>query len=268
MFFMKKYLQVFKISFFLMLEHRGKIIAEMLVMIASAGSLFFLWNQLTNDFNQIGNYNVYSIITYYLLFGIFGDFLNKDITSQFETYVKEGELVTLLQKPLSISQYLFWGKLGIHASASLISFVVSIIPLLLIENLRNLLVITPFTILWAITFRIFSHLFLFCLYWVLGCLAFWLTNLHGVRNVTSNLFRILEGQWFPFDLAPIWFQKAMSILPFQYAVYFPIQIVLGKTTVAQHIQGIIVLTVSTIFIAVIGYTMWKRGLKSFDAVGQ
>jgi ABC-2 type transport system permease protein len=82
-----------------------------------------------------------------------------------------------------------------------------------------------------------------------------------------NLLRILKGNWFPLDLAPMWFQNILSILPFQYSLFYPIKIITSYIPIENHIKGILVLVFSIILLMVIIRYLWFKGIKRYDSVG-
>ena len=62
-------------------------------------------------------------------------------------------------------------------------------------------------------------------------------------------------------------QDIAQYLPFQLFMYYPIQLILGKLTAAQIIQGFVVglvwLGLSILFFNFV----WRRGVKQYSAVG-
>lgn len=206
-------------------------------------------------------------MTYYLLTGIFLGFFNEKIIKHFERWVNEGQLSQLLVKPVNASLFLFFRRTGQRLAVTIISTIIFIIPVITIPAIRNTINFTLPTLLWLVIFSLLSNLFLYIFYWVLGNLAFWLINLDGVRNVTVNLINILKGLWFPLDLAPQAFQNILSLLPFQYVMFYPIKIITSERSQAENIKGLTVLSVSIILMLILSRFLWKKGLKRYDSVG-
>lgn len=98
-------------------------------------------------------------------------------------------------------------------------------------------------------------------------MAFWMISLDGIRNITKNLLRLLQGRWFPFDLAPVMIQNIMKFLPFQYILFFPIQILQGQVPNKELFLGIKVLSISILIILILAKCVWNRGLKKYESVG-
>lgn len=264
---MKKYFQVFKIAFMTVFEYRGEIISSFLIYLLGILFSFFLWLKLISDYTTIGPYDLNSIMTYYLLSGILLGFFNKRITQHFERWVNEGKLAQLLVKPVNVSIFLFFREFGQRIGIFLLSTTLFTIPIITIPGIRSTINLTLPTLLWLFIFSLLSNLFLYIFYLVLGNLAFWLINLDGVRNVTVNLLNILKGLWFPLDLAPQAFQNILSLLPFQYAMFYPIKILTSERSQVENIKGLLVLSVSIILMFILSRVLWKKGLKRFDSVG-
>lgn len=264
---MKKYFQVFKVSLSNVFEYRTDIGSSFLMYLLGIGFSFFLWHALMKEHTNVGNYNLNSIMTYYLLTGIFIGFFNERTAKHFENWISEGSLAQVLIKPVKVATYLFSKELGQRMGIVLIGGLISILPILFFPSLRSVIDITLLKITIFAIFSILSNIFLFIFFWTIGVLSFWLISTRGIRNVTVNLFHILKGSWFPLDLAPQAFQNILSLLPFQYAMFYPIKILTSDIPMNDHLKGITVLVISIILFAIIANLLWRKGIKSFSSVG-
>jgi len=66
---------------------------------------------------------------------------------------------------------------------------------------------------------------------------------------------------------PTIIQEIAKYLPFQLSLYFPIQLILGKLSLAEIIQGYVVGVIWLIVSIVIFNWVWREGLKRYSAVG-
>jgi ABC-2 type transport system permease protein len=62
----------------------------------------------------------------------------------------------------------------------------------------------------------------------LTCLAFWTTRIYSLAEFFWAVRVLFSGQFVPLPLMPPVIQKIADFLPFQYFIYLPIQIFLGK----------------------------------------
>jgi ABC-2 type transport system permease protein len=78
---------------------------------------------------------------------------------------------------------------------------------------------------------------------------------------------LFSGQFVPLTLMPKLIQDIAQYLPFQLLIYFPIQLILGKLSTTQIIQGYLMGAV-WLLVAVSVFTwIWRNGVKRFSAVG-
>jgi ABC-2 type transport system permease protein len=62
-------------------------------------------------------------------------------------------------------------------------------------------------------------------------------------------------------------QDIAQFLPFQLLIYFPIQLILGKLSSFQIIQGFVVSGIWLAVSIVLFNLVWREGVKRFSAVG-
>lgn len=264
---MRKYLLVLKSSLMSSLEYRGLVISSMTVQLLGIGASYFLWDKIVRDYNQIGQYNLTRIMTYYLLTGFFTIFMGKKVMKRFEDWVRSGELSSILVKPINPFKLLYCEEFGFRIGTFFISGLIPIIPIALLPSLRAELYLTSASVLWVVVYLFFSNTFLYLFYWTLGTLAFWFISLNGVDNVTFNLLRLLKGNWFPLDLAPLFVQNILSFLPFGYTMYYPIKIIMQETSYADNLKGITILVIYSIIFSIFGMVLWRKGIKKYESIG-
>ena len=264
---MKKYFLVFKTSFLNALEYRADISSNLLMHLLGLAVFYFIWSRILTENTSIGTYDFNSMVTYYMLSGLFIAFFNSRTTKAMEHGIKDGGLANLLIKPINELMYIFFEELGKRLFVIVLTTIIFSLPIVLIPNVRNTVDFSLNAIIWVLILSALSNIFLFIFYWSLGWLSFWFKSTAGVRNIIENLQSILKGTWFPIDIAPIFIQNILSILPFQYTRYFLIKILLNDTPKYLYTKGILVLTIYTSFFTCFGLLLWKKGLKRFESVG-
>ncbi len=78
---------------------------------------------------------------------------------------------------------------------------------------------------------------------------------------------LFSGQFVPLTLMPKLIQDIAQYLPFQLLIYFPIQLILGKLSTVQIIQGYLMGAVWLLVAVSIFTWIWRNGVKRFSAVG-
>jgi ABC-2 type transport system permease protein len=62
-------------------------------------------------------------------------------------------------------------------------------------------------------------------------------------------------------------QQAADFLPFQFFIYFPIQIILGYVSPQEYLQKFTLGLIWLLFAFFLFRQVWRAGLKRFSAVG-
>jgi ABC-2 type transport system permease protein len=98
-------------------------------------------------------------------------------------------------------------------------------------------------------------------------LAFWTTRVYSIHEFYYALILLFSGQFVPLTLMPKFIQDVAQFLPFQLLIYYPIQLILGKLTAAQIIQGYVTGCI-WLTIAILAFNwVWRNGVKRYSAVG-
>jgi ABC-2 type transport system permease protein len=122
-------------------------------------------------------------------------------------------------------------------------------------------------ILLAIPAMILGFLIGYLLSAAITALAFWTTRVYSIHEFYYALILLFSGQFVPLTLMPKLIQDIAQYLPFQLLIYFPIQLILGKLSSAQIVQGYVTGFV-WLAIAIVGFNLvWRNGVKRYSAVG-
>jgi len=78
---------------------------------------------------------------------------------------------------------------------------------------------------------------------------------------------LFSGQFVPLTLMPKIVQDIAQYLPFQLLIYYPIQLILGKLSTQQIIQGYVMSIIWLGISALLFNWVWRNGVKRYSAVG-
>ena len=84
-----------------------------------------------------------------------------------------------------------------------------------------------------------AFLLRFLFEWALGLLAFWITDTSGLNALYWGLGMVLMGGLAPLSLLPGWLEAAASYSPFRWMVAFPVELILGRLTPDQAVNGVL-----------------------------
>jgi ABC-2 type transport system permease protein len=98
-------------------------------------------------------------------------------------------------------------------------------------------------------------------------LAFWTTRVYSIHEFYFALILLFSGQFVPLPLMPKLVQDIAQYLPFQLFIYYPIQLILGKLSTEQIVQGYVSGLIWLGVGIVLFNWVWKNGVKRYSAVG-
>ena len=176
--------------------------------------------------------------------------------------IATGNLSTYLVKPINYLAYWFTRRLASRSLHLVMAILETLIFLMIIKpDLGSLLhpLEAPFIAI------IILALVLFILFdFIVGLTAFWTFRAYGPRFALKVVMEFASGRYFPLLAIPFGIGKALEYLPFSYMVYWPTLIFKGSSfSLTFWLVGgtwVILLTLALKF-------AWKRGLRSYEAVG-
>jgi len=112
-----------------------------------------------------------------------------------------------------------------------------------------------------------AFLMRFFVEWSLALLAFWITDTSGLNQMYAVATLFLTGQMAPLSLMPQWVQSVAGVLPFRWMVAFPVELLLGRLSPEQVIDGFLMQALWLgAGLAVLALT-WSRAARRYSAVG-
>jgi ABC-2 type transport system permease protein len=107
----------------------------------------------------------------------------------------------------------------------------------------------------------------FLLEWTLSLSAFWTTRVGAINQIYFVLMLFLSGQFAPLALLPQPVQIIANILPFQWLVSYPIELVSGRFSLNEAFIGLGVQVAWLIVSYILFKIVWRAGVKVYSAVG-
>ncbi len=212
------------------------------------------------NFEQMTTYIVITIITGYLIWDNIYDLLAEQ--------VKNGAFSINLLRPISFIRMQFVWKIAHRSLAIFMEFLPVAIILGLIFGF-DIYQTQNFVFYLAAVAIAFVLKYLVNL--LLGMLAFWATETHGIFFIYRMSLVIFTGAFLPLSFFPPIVQKIFFFLPFQFMSYVPARIFMGDYLLAGVLftpVEILMYGVVQIFaLSIISVIFWKISLKRFHGVG-
>jgi ABC-2 type transport system permease protein len=182
----------------------------------------------------------------------------------FEYRIREGLLSLALLKPV----HPIHSDIADNVSSKLITLpIIMLVAVGLAVAFRASISPTPWAIALFIPALLLALMVRFLLEWTLALAAFWTTRVSAINQTYFVVMLFLSGQIAPLTLLPPPIQIVAGILPFRWMIGFPVELLLGRLTVAEALIGLGA-QIAWLFVSfVIMRTVWRAGLRVYSAVG-
>lgn len=227
---------------------------------------FLLWAAVSEGKNSLGLYSVSQIYTYFIIGYIIKAFVFTTRTADIGGDIQNGNISTLLIKPISTLKYYFSRDIIdklFNLFFMFFEFILILIlfkPTLTIPTLQNFLFFLLFLILSIITFFFYSL--------VVSFAAFWSEDAWSSRFLFGVIFiTLFSGQYIPLDLLPPIIGRILDFTPYPYMFYYPLKVWLGQ--VDQNIIYLRLFNGSLIclFFFFLSQFMWLKGKQKYQSYG-
>ncbi|MHB8482473.1 MAG: ABC transporter permease [Nitrospiria bacterium] len=261
---MKKYLTIFRINWQNSLQYRASTLIYILGYGLYISVLLYLWLSVYHDGNKMGAYSVSDLMTYYILQLVMNTLILSYISWDLIDQIREGFFSNFLIKPMD--SLIYWFTINL-SSKLLEAFYISITLFCLYFFLGDYFQSPrhPATYFYFSLSLWLALCLAFLLDFCIALIAFWLIQVRVFKFMLQYLIFFFAGAILPLDLFPARIQGWVHLLPFQYIVFFPIQVYLEKETgLAAHFAAELIWI---LFFYGVARVMLTRGIKKYEAVG-
>ena len=264
-----KYLEYFKQGFKKSVEYKSYIIGTLTTPIFMGVFFYFIWQYIFlvkggGDPNfTIGGFTFKEMIIYLVIGLLINTARASEISDSISQVIKSGDIAIFLCRPVNFVKSLLSDGMG----AKVINLGTFFILLLVITQVSGVGFPTPK--IFAL-FLVYGGLLVFfdiVINVIIGGLAFWLTEIWGVRSSIQQIMWILSGRAIPLSLFPSMMQSFLAWTPFLYLEYTFASIYLGKLAFneALYAMGIFMIWIA-IMLVVLKFIFW-RGFKKLSSFG-
>jgi ABC-2 type transport system permease protein len=265
---MQKYLHIFSISLQNEFTYRLNFILWRVRNLLKIVMTYFLWQGVFTATKTAFGYTPDQMTTYVLMVLIVTAVVFSAPSSEVGGEIANGNLSNYLVRPMNYLRYWFTRDIASKLLNLLfVSVELSMLWLFLRPHFEvRLGVLGLLGFLGAVLIGMMLYFF-FQL--TTRFVAFWAPeNIWGISFLTFLFTDLLGGTIFPLDILPAPLQFGLSLTPFPYFIYYPIAIFVGKIT---GFNIVLVLLKGLVWVGLMSLTaniVWKKGLKSYSAVGR
>jgi len=261
---MKKYWTIFRVNWQNSLEYRGPTLIYIFGNLLYIVVLLYLWNAIYRDGGQLGEYSLSELFTYYILQLMINSLVISYVSWEIVDQIREGFFSNFLVKPVDYLYYWFTINLsGKILEGLLILGVVGAVSIVLSPY-----VFFPSQFLHVFYFFVALGLGLVLAFefdFFIGLISFWLVQVKAFKYMLQYIIFFFAGALLPLDLFPGVLRTLADWLPFQYLVFFPIQIFLGKEE--NPMGGFLIAVCWIIGLYLFSRFVLARGIRKYEAVG-
>jgi ABC-2 type transport system permease protein len=247
-------------------QYRANLIMYLLYWLVSPIIYLAVWTSIANSKGSVSGLTANDFVTYYMTLLVVDQITSNIVIHTFAYKVQDGTLSAELVRPIHpMLTNALVNNIAFKA-LSLIGFIPIWMVLFLLYK-PDYSQVTFGNIVMAIPALIIGFFVGFMLTASVTSLAFWTTRVYSIHEFYYALHLLFSGLFVPLTLMPNVVQMLAQYLPFQFQIYFPIQLILGKLSSAEIIQGYVTAVIWLIASTVIFNLMWRNGVKRFSAVG-
>ncbi|MBL8050695.1 MAG: ABC-2 family transporter protein [Anaerolineales bacterium] len=247
-------------------QYRANLLMYLLYWLVSPIIYLAVWTSIANANGDVKGFTANDFVTYYMVLLICDQVTSNIIIHTFAYKIQDGSLSGELIKPIH--------PMLTNALVNNVAFkVLTMIGLTPIWVILFFLFqpdfsgVTFINILIAIPPMLFAFLIGFLFSASITALAFWTTRIYSIHEFYFALILLFSGQFVPLTLMPKVIQDIAQYLPFQLMLYYPIQLILGKLSQAQIIQGYVMTGIWLSVSILLFNWVWREGVKRYSAVG-
>lgn len=204
---------------------------ELFVNIIAVVIFVAFWRAVFQSTAAIGGLTLDQTLNYILLAQIFSDTAYvTNIIYDFGAGLREGQISAALLRPLDYQA----SEYAQNLMQLFIGFLLKI-PLAIFIWLVYGLDLPSEPVVWLafVVTILLGHAVLFFFDWIIGCTAFYSTEIWGMSVVRHSVAVFFSGALIPLDLMPEWLRTVATILPFSQAIYLPVSLLSGITAVGD-----------------------------------
>ncbi|OXM83867.1 ABC transporter permease [Paenibacillus rigui] len=263
-----KYVKSFSLGVQKVLEYRTNFFLSLFNCIFPILIQFFFWKAVfaSSNRSEVFGYSYNQLIAYSILAILMNKLIGTSFQFEIARDIKDGGLNKYLIKPIGYFAYRICCFLGEKSIEMLAILTLSMVVVWVLHLWLGFTVAGGQVLLFLCVVPL-ALLLNFFIYYSLSAIAFWFIESNGAFRTFGLLATIASGGLFPLDVYSSGMQKILLLLPFNYVVYFPIQLLSGKLSVEQIGQGLVMQIIWIGVFAILSGMMWNTGMKKYVAVG-
>lgn len=247
-------------------QYRANLLMYLLYWLVSPIIYLAVWTSIANVKGSVNGFTANDFVTYYMVLLICDQITSNIVIHTFAYKIQDGSLSGELIKPI---HPLLTNGLVNNIAFKMLT-IMGLIPIWIILFFLfkpDFSSVSLSGVLLSIPAMILGFFIGYLLSAAITSLAFWTTRVYSIHEFYFAIILLFSGQFVPLPLMPKVIQDIAQFLPFQLFMYYPIQLILGKLSVEQIIQGYVMAGVWLVLSILFFNWVWRNGIKQYSAVG-
>lgn len=264
---MRKYMEVFRLSFKMQIIWRFDAAVTMLATVCRVLFAWILWRAVLEGGATAGGLTFETMFSYYVVSSIISsiDFSNQ-ISGEISYLIRggrfSGHMVTPIN-PFGFFGAMTAGESAFHLGFSLIAaaicasiFSVGVAFTTDIVKIALALLMIPTGLLFMMAYH----------YWI-GMLTFRFLEINFFLHVQESVILLVTGSLIPLSLLPESMQSVLRFVPFSHVVYSPAMLLTGQMTGMEGLFSLFIILIGAIAMLFIAQNTYTRLRVKYDGVG-
>jgi ABC-2 type transport system permease protein len=263
---LKIYQRLWQVNWAEQWQYRANLLMYLLYWLVSPIVYMAVWTTIANANGTVNGLSANDFVTYYMTLLVVDQLTSNIVIHIFAYKIQDGTLSGELIRPI---HPMLVNTLTVNTANKVLNFLVflPIWGVFFFLFRPDYAAVTWQNVLMALPMISLGFLIGFLLSAAITCIAFWTTRVWAIHEFYFGVLVLFSGQFVPLSLMPTLVQQIAQYLPFQFFLYFPIQMVLGKLSPDQILWGYIQAVFWLLLSFLLFNWVWRTGVKKFSAVG-
>ena len=264
---MQTYWKVFGIGIQDTFVYRWNFLLRSLFSLVPLFATMFVWRSISDAQGDVGTYSYSEMVFYFVAVLIVETFASPTEDEwRIAAEIRDGQISAILIKPINHLLYRLSLFFSYRLIYSLITLPVIAAVLWLARDQLRWPVHPESWLLFGLA-TVGSALIQFFIAYSLAMLAFWILEVSTVIFLLYSFEYFLSGHVFPLDLLSPTVLSALKWTPFPYELFFPVEILLERIHGRELLHGFVAQFFWVLITGWTARTLWKRGVRVYQAAG-
>ncbi|MBW5449239.1 hypothetical protein GE107_24750 [Cohnella sp. CFH 77786] len=263
-----KYLRVFKLGVQSSMEYRTDFAFSLISAFFPILIQYYIWSSVygRSESSQFFGYSYGEMILYTIVAAIVTKIVTTDMAHAIASEIKDGALSKYLIQPVSYFGLKLFTMLGQKLFFFSVMLLVMFLTLIYFSDAFGIR-ISFVTLLFFILSMVLSLLLNFFISYTIAAIAFKLSEISYFFEMTGLFVIILSGGVFPIEVFGSTLNEVLDCLPFKYTIYFPSNVINGRLTMEEILNGLLMQLFWLTAMYLISRAAWRAGLRKYLGLG-